>query len=133
MIEEELYTLLNTNSVTTYVGTRIYPGLAPQGAAFPYIEYHRIITDRVRHLGGLSSLASPRFQINCWSSGYDEAKSLGEAVENRPDNYTGTPSAINIRRIYLEDKGDELEPAVGNESKRLYGRRLDFTIWHADT
>ena len=140
-IEDALYALISSSTSITALlregsttDIRLFPGLAPQDATFPYMEYERISAMRERHLGGLSQLAHPRFQVNIWSTGYDQAKLLMQHVRVAADNYTGSTNAsINIRRVFLEDDADMLEPAVGLETRRLFGRRLDFIIWHEDT
>ena len=64
--------LIDDATMTGYVGTRIYPGRAPQKPTMPYIVYHRISTVRSATLDagntirpGITPATKPRRAAFC--------------------------------------------------------------------
>jgi hypothetical protein len=81
-IETDLYTTLSNNSgVTALVGARIYPGLAPESIAKPYLVYELVFGERLNTITGVDDATRKRIQINCHASTYASSKSVSDAVE----------------------------------------------------
>ena len=80
-IETDLYsTLSNDAGVTAICATRIYPSLAPESAALPFITYQLITGGRLSTITGVDDMTRKRIQINCNADTYAESKSLSAAV-----------------------------------------------------
>jgi hypothetical protein len=80
-VETALYsTLAGTSGVSALVSTRIYPGIAPESAAMPYIVYSLVGTDRLATLLGSGDYARKRMQIECVATTYAGSKALASAV-----------------------------------------------------
>jgi len=91
-VEEALYALLSADAtITGLVSTRIYPILAPQNAALPYVTYQVAASRHVHSLDGSSGLAFASVQINCNAASYSVAKAIAEAVRQELQGYAGTP------------------------------------------
>jgi len=76
MIEEKLKTVLDT------LGYSVHPLRKPQNKPFPVIIYKRISTEKSRTQSGSVDLKKARFQIDVYSSTYQDAKTIGKAVED---------------------------------------------------
>jgi hypothetical protein len=76
---EIIYTLLTFSSdVTDLVGLRIYPMVAPQGIARPFITYRRVSAPRVgRHFAGATGIVEPRYEINIWADDAATVEAVG--------------------------------------------------------
>lgn len=130
MVEEFIYDRLKeSGTVTNIVGTKIYPQLAPQNAALPYVTYQRIDTPRLRSLDGPVGLASPRVQIDCWSARYKEAKQLGEAIRKMLDGFKGSYGGEVVQGVFLEDERDAFELPVHANEVGSHRVSQDYTIW----
>ena len=80
-IETTLYsTLANNATVAALVSARIYPALAPESAAFPYLTYFNVAGSRISTLPGVGDGVRKRIQINCNAETYAGSKTLGSAV-----------------------------------------------------
>jgi len=87
-VETELYDALAANAgVLTLVGTatspieaRIYPAVADEDAAVPYIVYSSVGTEKYHTLAGSGDPAKYQMQINCVADTYAAGKSLAAAV-----------------------------------------------------
>lgn len=134
VIEEAVCKILkDAAGVAAIVSTRIYPQVIPQGGTMPAITYQRISGPRLRSLAGASTLAHPRFQINCWATTYKGASQLEDAVRAAFDDYLGTVLSVGIQAVDLQDDGDMLEVAEEQRDRRRFGRRMDFEIWHVES
>jgi hypothetical protein len=114
-----------TAIVGTGVSARIYPGIPPPTASAPFISFRRISYIRVDHLGGVTTLARPTFQVDCWGSNNETMVSLSEAVRTLFDGFRGNMGTENIavRRMNRVGSNDDPEdPSDGG----------DFEIWHVE-
>jgi len=130
-IEEALYYhLSHTAGVTALVSTRIYPLVAPQDAARPYLVYQRISTPRVRSHSGPSGLAHPRFQITGVAASYSAARGLANAVRAALDGYSGAMgSAPGVQTAaFVDNENDGYSDGIP-----AYIFRLDVILWHQET
>lgn len=119
-IETTLYSTLTANAgVIALVSSgspldhRIYPLIAPDNAAVPYITYQLIATESHNLLSGAPNTERKVIQINCIADTYAVAKSVSEAVK----------SALNVSVGYLNGEGDDYFPQT--ERHRV---RLDFAL-----
>ena len=81
-IETTVYsTLSGASGVTNLVSTRIYPLMAPDSAAVPYITYQVIAGNAHDILIGAAMSERKLVQINCVSNSYSNAKAIATAVK----------------------------------------------------
>ncbi|MBK5120890.1 DUF3168 domain-containing protein [Burkholderia sp. R-69980] len=97
---------------------RVYPDIAPQGTARPYITYQSVGGQPTGTLEGVDSTRNCRVQINVWA---DKRKDVSVTMESVIVALCGDPvSAIALG-----------EPAsVYEEDTKLRGSMLDFSIWY---
>lgn len=66
--------------LTALVGTRVYPNIAPQNAARPYVAYRLVSDIRPPAMGRDSGVARARFQFDAFADepagGYDAADAI---------------------------------------------------------
>ena len=62
--------------------SRIYPSIAPDGAAYPLIEYTVISDAPISTVAGTNDMHRMRIQLSCYGleHDYDGAKALADAV-----------------------------------------------------
>ena len=111
-IAEYLPAALNTDAtLAALVGTRIYPLKRPQNCALPAITYQRISAPRVTSHSGDSGLLNPRYQFNCWSESYLEARSMAERLEKLFNGKSGMfPGA---QASFVDNDLDDSDAEVG--------------------
>jgi len=119
--------------VSALVGDRCYPNSAPQNSTLPYIVYTVISDVRVQSMTGLSGLASPRIQFDCFASTYGGAKAVAEAVKVALAGYADTIGSVAINGILLVDDSDLFEPPASGASVGTYRVSMDFIVWWSET
>ena len=108
IIEEGIVAYLKTiAAITTLTSTRFYPlELPEQPVALAAITYQKISGSPLQTMGGISGVASPRFQITCWDTTYAKAKVLKELVRLAMDSFIGTMGTVGVLSSTLEDETD---------------------------
>lgn len=115
-VESDLYTALKT-----LVSNRVYPDIAPAGAAKPYITYQQVGGDVINMLGPYTpGKRNGRFQVNVWATTRAAANALMKQVEDA----LMTSTTLNARPQMAAISTHE-------EETQLYGQLQIFSIWFA--
>ena len=101
--------LISKTSITSLVSTRIYPLIAPEGSAWPFIIYQRIGSSHEHNMSGSSGLVTATVQIDAYAEAYSSAKSIGAAIRNVLDGYRGLMGSTFVSRCHLGDERDLLD------------------------
>lgn len=115
-LESDLYSALQA-----LAGGRMYPDVAPENVARPYVTYQQVGGQGVNFLDPtVPSKKNARVQINVWADTRLAAATLARSIE---DTLRGA-SALQVN--VLGALTALHEPDAG-----LYGTRQDFSVWHS--
>ena len=134
-IESALYSYLSTKaSITALVSTRIYPEVAPDSAAYPFITYNIFGESHDHAMQGATGLTNPTLQLDVWADTIADRVTISEAIRNALDGYTGNMGTENlsIRNCFLQNRANYTE-SDGEGKTPAYRSSLDFSIWHVET
>lgn len=114
--EATIYTLL-----TGLVAGRVYPDVAPEGAALPRIVYQQVggVSESFIE-GSLPDKENARMQIACWASTRAAAVALAKQAES---------AIVASTAFQAEPLGSR--SSVYEEDTQFYGTHQDFSIWYA--
>jgi hypothetical protein len=113
-VETDLYSALGS-----LVSNRVYPDLAPQGAARPFITYQQVGGRAIAFLEtAVVGRRNSRLQVNVWAATRLAANNLARSVEDT------LVASATLRAIPLHAFVTIFEPDTG-----LYGTRQDFSVW----
>ena len=118
-------------TITAIIGTdpvRLYPLIAEEGAALPYIVYQQISGVRDYTLDGPSGYVDARYQITCWAGKYGAAVRLFEVVRKFFNGYHATVENRRIQYVHFENEMDRLEYVPGTDALKAYGKQIDMKI-----
>jgi hypothetical protein len=117
------YLLTNATGVTDIVSTRVYPEVAQQDAALPYIVYNVTNNEPTDTKPEPSKLDTAQVEVNIYSDSYTEAIDLAVAVRAALDRVKGTYNGVNVQSIqYLNEIIDFDEP------QRAYNITADYDV-----
>lgn len=116
-VQQALAILLADATVTSLVGTRIYPLTRPQEMQVPSITLRRIILTPSNSLGGDSSLDYTRLQVDSLDVTYLGARAVADAVR-------AALKAANIQMLTEIDDQPQLLP-VGIADQIIQ----EFQVW----
>lgn len=111
--------LVADSGVTSLVGTRIYPVVAPNGADLPFCVFTKVSDVPVVGLDTASEgVRFARIQVSCFGDRYSEAKDVAEAIRQALD---GNGSAVRDNALDLYD-----------EDTRTHYEVVDYMVAHSD-
>ena len=114
--EATLYTLLSG-----LVAGRVFPDVAPEGAALPRGVFQQVGGQAMTYLeGALPDKENARMQVVCWAAARLAAINLAKQVE------AAIVAATTIQATPLGARVSDYEADT-----QLYGARQDFSIWTA--
>lgn len=114
----------------------IYPQQLPQGLrAAGAIAISNVSGVLGYHMQGADAIIEERMQVACWALDQDAAFDLAALVFDRLSGYssasvvydtTVSPAlAMRVHGIFWATSADQYD-----DSAKLFGRRLDFLMWH---
>lgn len=110
--------LIASANVVALVSARIYPQIAPQGAAMPYIVYQRISSVPERVATGTNATTETRIQFQIVDDNYDDARTLADYVKAALHGWTATSSTPSISGcdLIMDLDGETLVSSTGEDS-----------------
>tara|TARA_R110002020_G_scaffold1629_3_gene7338 strand:+ start:2399 stop:2845 length:447 start_codon:yes stop_codon:yes gene_type:complete len=134
--------LSNDASVTGLVSTRIYPNVAKQTSAFPFLVYRTISVDPTDTKGGeikggtpdpsdgQSPLDTNTFEVLCFSETYSEAVNLAVKVRAALDRNTGTYVGVKVQGLSYLSSTEYFD--IKGEGEGIYVQELSFNLRQQD-
>jgi len=115
-------------TITSLIGTRIYPIKMPDNVVYPAISF-QFISGMPRVHTMSNDTGNPygvRLQISCWAETITEARDLQELVRAEFQDYTGTfIGGLTFQRIFTESEALE----IYSESAEVYQVTRDYLLW----
>lgn len=107
--------------LSAVVSGRIYPLVAPDGAAMPYVVYQRVAStvDNVLAGNGNPPIENTRLQIDVWAASYASAQATAEAIKD-------ALLAWGTQNVLIQEL-DQYEPTT-----KKYRVILDYSTWSAN-
>lgn len=134
--EQFLYWRLTTHtSVSSLVGSRVYPVIAPMGTPTPLIVYQRTNTTREQSLAGPVGNPVVSLQLTSYATSYTACKQIAQGVRLAVDGWTGTTQGVSISRTSLESESDGITMPTDDSQVPFYSvaQSFDFRISEATT
>lgn len=114
-LQTDLFTLLES-----LFSGRVYPSLAPEDTASPYVVYTRVSSVEENSLdanGGSANASNTRLQIDIYASSYSAAQSSAATVKSALKGWATENT--------LQGEQDFYEPDT-----KLHRVMLDVSTWH---
>lgn len=113
-IEASIYTVLKG-----LVSNRVYPDIAPDGAAKPYITYQQVGGSAVNFVDAtVPSKKNSRFQINVWGDSRSAVKAVAVQAEDALRVAAGLQTTVLSAAVSIYEPDTQLR-----------GTRQDFSFW----
>ena len=127
-IGKAIYKILSQNSdVSTLVGTRIFPNVAPQTTIFPFIIYDVTGVQPNDTKDGPSTLDTNDVMISCYSETYIQASDLAQKIRVAMDRINdGIYGGEQIQSSQFQSYNDIFDDTSGDAG--IYRKSLDFEI-----
>ena len=108
-----IYSILtNDSDVSAIIGTKVYPQIAAQGAAFPFVVYVLQDNSPSDTKSGVSTLDEVRYDIVAAAETYSELTDLTEKIRTALDRYTGTVEGVVVDSIQFTELDVDNDPST---------------------
>lgn len=132
--EAVLRNVLVTNTVaSSLVGTRVYPILAPQSAAMPFITYRRAGIQRQQTLAGPSGVPKVTVEVDVYAATYEAARDVADRVRRCLDGYGGTVDNTVVKQTSLENEQDDFVQLAGADLPPVYSVKQTYDVLWQET
>jgi|TARA_R110000823_G_scaffold242437_2_gene366886 hypothetical protein len=127
-IGKAIYNILSTTgNVSALVGTRIFPNVAPQTTALPFIIYDVNGVQPNDTKDGVSTLDTNDVMISCYSETYSQASDLAKKIRIAMDRIAeGSYGGEQIQSSQFQSYNDIFDDTSGDAG--IYRKALDFEI-----
>lgn len=100
-----IYGILSANAgVTALVSTRIYPDMATQDTAFPFVVYQIEGTTPSDTKDGASKMDMVDFAVMAYAKSYTNAQDIASACRTALDRYSGSMQGVTVDSITFKDQ-----------------------------
>lgn len=120
--------LVGNTSVTSMVGTRVYPLLAPKTAALPFITWRRSGISREHTLAGPMGMPNVSVEMQSFAATYEDVRELADRVRVVLDGYGGTVNNVEVKNVSLEQESDDFVQLAGGELPPVYQVTQTFNV-----
>ena len=118
-------------SVSTNASSRVYRGIAPQGASYPYITWTTITDPPDAQLLATRRKANRAVvQVDIWGVSSTDTTSIGKALDIGLDEYDSTEDSIEMQ-WFLDDDFDGVEFQHNGSQTKLYRITQNWIVWHS--
>lgn len=124
--------LVGTAAVTSLVGTRIYPVLAPATAALPFVTWRRSGIERAQTLGGPMGMPRVSIEYSIYGTTYEQAREVADAMRLVLDGYGGTSNNTEVKQTSLEDESDDFVQLAGADLPPVYQVTQRYDCWWSE-
>ena len=124
-----IYNILSTDSdVAAIVSTRIFPNVARESTAFPFLIYTTNGVDPNDTKDGVSTLDTNNFTIICYSDKYSQVADLAQKVRIALDRKSGTypASGVEVQSIQFTSFDEDFD--MKGDGQGVYVHTLSFNL-----
>jgi len=130
-LSRAMYAYLSTLApLTALIGTRLYPGIAPTSAIFPYVTLHEIMVNSSYHLSGATATFDGMVQCDVWALSADESQKLARIIRQSMDGLSASWDGLEVDGVFIDSEMDAPEPAQDGSERAYYRRILTLSVWH---
>lgn len=118
--------LTSQTAVSQYIGSRVYPLIAPQGTPLPLVVYQRTAVERPQSLAGNVGNPLVTLQLTTYGTSYTSVKTIARAVRIAIDGWTGTTASVTIQRSTLRTEADGVDMPADDQMLPYYSVQQSF-------
>jgi hypothetical protein len=118
--------LTSQTAVSSLVGSRVYPLLAPAGTPMPLVIYQRTAVERPQSLTGNVGNPVVTLQLTTYGTSYTSVKNIARQVRLALDGWTGTTASVTIQRTTLVSEADGVDMPADDQMLPYYNVEQSF-------
>ena len=134
-VESAFYTYLSgVSAVSSLVGDRIYPGVAPAGADLPMITQQRISQRRYPNFAASGGMVRTRQQLDVYAATQGAVDTIVEALRDALDGWRhATMSTEQVFSVQIENVRFGYESPSDGSDIGVHSAGVDFVLMHRES
>lgn len=116
-------------AVSSLVGSRIYPVLAPASAPLPIVTWRRTAIQREQTLGGPMGMPRVTVEFSIYGATYENAREIADAMRAVLDGYGGVSGTTQVNQTSLENETDDFVTLAGADLPPVYQITQTYDVW----
>lgn len=120
--------LVTTTAVSSVVGSRVYPLLAPASAAMPFITYRRAGIRRQQTFSGPMGVPQVTVELDIYAATYEGARELADKCRVVLDGYGGSFDNTEVKQTSLENEQDDFVTLAGADLPPVYSVKQTYDV-----
>lgn len=122
--------LTSRTAVSSLIGSRVFPLVAPQGTPLPLVVYQRTGVERPQSLSGNVGNPVVTLQLTTYGTSYTAVKNIARQIRLAVDGWTGTTASVTIQRTTLVTEADGVDLPADDQMLPYYSvqQTFDFRI-----
>lgn len=125
--------LVGSTAVTTLIGTRVYPVIAPATAPLPLVTWRRTGITRSQTLGAPLGVPQVSVEYQIYAATYEAAREIADAMRVILDGYGGTVDNTIVKQTSLDNESDEFVQLQGSDLPAVYQITQTYEVWWQET
>lgn len=125
--------LVTSTAVSSLVGSRVYPVLAPSTATLPFAVYRRSSIQRQQTLAGPLGLPTVNMEVQIYGTTYESARQVADAFRKVLDGYDGSLNNVVVENASLEQESDDFVQLAGAELPPVYSVTQTYALFWQET
>lgn len=121
--------LVGSTAVTSIIGTKIYPVVAPASTTVPFVVWRRTGIERSQTLTTPMGMPRVSVEYSIYGTTYEQARSVADAMRVVLDGYGGTVDNTEVKHTSLEDESDDFVQLAGADLPPVYQVTQQYDIW----
>ena len=118
--------LTSQTAVSSLIGQRVFPLIAPTGTPLPLVVFQRTGVERPQSLTGNVGNPVVTLQLTTYGTSYTSVKAIARAVRLAVDGWTGTTAGVTIQRTTLQTEADGVDMPADDQMLPYYNVSQTF-------
>ena len=125
--------LIGTPAVSSLIGTKVYPVIAPATATLPFVTWRRVAVRRQQTLSAPMGMPVTSVEFSIFGATYEQARDVADEMRSVLDGYGGTANNTEVKQTSLEQESDDFVTLAGAELPPAYQITQQYDVWWQET
>lgn len=125
--------LLGNTDVATFIGTRVFPLLAPATASLPLVTWRRVGIARNQTLSAPIGVPTVSLEYTIYGVTYEQARKIADAMRRVLDGFAGVSDNTTVSNVSLENEVDDFVTLEGADLPPVYSVTQTYDIAWQET
>jgi hypothetical protein len=121
--------LVSATAVTSVVGTRVYPLVAPASSAKPFVTWRRTGIQRDQTLSGPVGVPRVSIDYTIVAPTYNQARQAADAMRRELDGRGFRLDNVTVEQVSLENEVDDFVTLEGADQPASYTVTQSYDVW----